>query len=38
MYNDIEKKANKKPSMSSLSKQTMQLQSAQLERVKAPIL
>lgn len=38
MYNDIEKKANKKPSMSSLSKQTMQLQSAQLERAKAPIL
>ena len=37
MYNDIEKKANKKPSMSSLSKQTMQLQSAQLERAKAPI-
>lgn len=38
MYNDIEKKANKKPSMSSLSKKTMQLQSAQLERAKAPIL
>lgn len=38
MYNDIEKKANKKPSMSSLSKQTMQLQSVQLERAKAPIL
>lgn len=38
MYNDIEKKANKKPSMSSLSKQTIQLQSAQLERAKAPIL
>lgn len=38
MYNDIEKKANKKPSMSSLSKQTMQLQNAQLERAKAPIL
>lgn len=38
MYNDIEKKANKKPSMSSLSKQTMKLQSAQLERAKAPIL
>lgn len=38
MYNDIEKKANKKPSMSSLSKQTMQLQSAQLQRAKAPIL
>lgn len=38
MYNNIEKKANKKPSMSSLSKQTMQLQSAQLERAKAPIL
>lgn len=38
MYNDIEKKANKKPSMSSLSKQTTQLQSAQLERAKAPIL
>ena len=38
MYNDIEKKTNKKPRMSSLSKQTMQLQSAQLERAKAPIL
>lgn len=38
MYNDIEKKANKKPGMSSLSKQTMQLQSAQLQRAKAPIL
>lgn len=38
MYNDIEKKANKKPSMSSLSKQTIQLQNAQLERAKAPIL
>lgn len=38
MYNDIEKKANKKPGMSSLSKQTMQLQTAQLERAKAPIL
>lgn len=38
MYNDIEKKANKKPGMSSLSKQTMQLQNAQLERAKAPIL
>lgn len=38
MYNDIEKKVNKKQSMSSLSKQTMQLQSAQLERAKAPIL
>lgn len=38
MYNNIEKKANKKPGMSSLSKQTMQLQSAQLERAKAPIL
>lgn len=38
MYNDIEKKANKKQNMSSLSKQTMQLQSAQLERAKAPIL
>lgn len=38
MYNDIEKKANKKPEMSSLSKQTMQLQAAQLERAKAPIL
>lgn len=38
MYNDIEKKANKKPNMSSLSKQTMQLQSAQLEHAKAPIL
>lgn len=38
MYNDIEKKANKKPGMSSLSKQTMQLQAAQLERAKAHIL
>lgn len=38
MYNDIEKKANKKPGMSSLSKQTMQLQAAQLERAKSPIL
>lgn len=38
MYNGIEKKANKKPGMSSLSKQTMQLQAAQLERAKAPIL
>lgn len=38
MYNDIEKKANKKQNMSSLSKQTMQLQSAQLQRAKAPIL
>lgn len=38
MYNDIEKKANKKPGMSSLSKYTMQLQAAQLERAKAPIL
>ena len=38
MYNDIEKKTNKKPNMSSLSKQTMQLQSAQLQRAKAPIL
>lgn len=38
MYNDIEKKANKKPGMSSLSKQTMQLQNVQLERAKAPIL
>ena len=38
MYNDIEKKANKKPGMSSLSKQTMQLQTAQLERAKAPVL
>lgn len=38
MYNDIEKKANKKPGMSSLSKQTMQLQNAQLQRAKTPIL
>ena len=37
-YNNIEKKMNKKPEMSSLSKQTMQLQKAQLERAKAPIL
>lgn len=38
MYNDIEKKVNKKPEMSSLSKQTLELQKAQLERAKAPIL
>lgn len=38
MYNDIEKKVNKKPEMSSLSKQTLQLQKAQLERAKSPIL
>lgn len=37
-YNNIEKKMNKKPEMSSLSKQTMQLQKAQLDRAKAPIL
>lgn len=38
MYNDIEKKMSKKPEMSSLSKQTLQLQKAQLERAKAPVL
>ncbi len=38
MYNDIEKKTNKKPELSSLSKQTMQLQKNQLDRAKAPIL
>lgn len=38
MYNDIEKRSNKKPELSSLSKQTMELQKDQLERAKAPIL
>ena len=38
MYNDIEKRANKKPELSSLSKQTTELQKDQLERAKAPIL
>lgn len=38
MYNDIEKKMNKKSEMSSLSKQTAQLQKAQIDRAKAPIL
>ena len=38
MYNDIEKRVNKKPELSSLSKQTMELQKGQLERAKAPIL
>lgn len=38
MYNEMEKKMNKAPKNSSLSKQTMQLQKAQLDRAKAPIL
>ena len=38
MYNGIEKRVNKKPELSSLSKQTMELQKGQLERAKAPIL
>ena len=38
MYNNIEKKMNKKPGLSSLSKQTAQLQKAQVDRAKAPIL
>ena len=38
MYNDIEKRAGKKSDLSSLSKQTMELQKNQLDRAKAPIL
>ena len=38
MYNNIEKKMNKKPGLSSLSKQTTQLQKMQVDRAKAPIL
>ena len=38
MYNNIEKRAGKKSELSSLSKQTMELQKNQLYRAKAPIL
>ena len=38
MYNNIEKKMNNKPGLSSLSKQTAQLQKMQVDRAKAPIL
>lgn len=38
MYNDIEKRAGKKSDLSSLSKQTIELQKNQLGRAKAPIL
>lgn len=38
MYNDIEKRAGKKSDLSSLSKQTMELQKNQLDLAKAPIL
>lgn len=38
MYNNIEKKVGKKSELSSLSKQTMELQKNQLDRAKAPIL
>lgn len=38
MYNNIEKKMGKKSDMSSLSRQTMQLQKSQIDRAKAPIL
>ena len=38
MYNNIEKKMNKKLGLSSLSKQTAQLQKIQVDRAKAPIL
>lgn len=38
MYNGIEKRVNKKPELSSLSKQTMELQKGQLDRAKAPLL
>lgn len=38
MYNNIEKRAVKKSELSSLSKQTMELQKNQLDRAKAPIL
>lgn len=38
MYNNIEKRAGKKSELSSLSKQTMELQKNQIDRAKAPIL
>lgn len=38
MYNNIDKRAGKKSELSSLSKQTMELQKNQLDRAKAPIL
>ena len=38
MYNDIEKRSGKKSDLSSLSKQTIELQKNQLDRAKAPIL
>lgn len=38
MYNNIEKRAGKKSDLSSLSKQTIELQKNQLDRAKAPIL
>lgn len=38
MYNDIEKRTGKKSDLSSLSKQTIELQKNQLDRAKAPIL
>lgn len=38
MYNNIEKSAGKKSDLSSLSKQTIELQKNQLDRAKAPIL
>lgn len=38
MYNSIEKRAGRKSELSSLSKQTMELQKNQLDRAKAPIL
>lgn len=38
MYNDIEKRAGKKSDLSSLSKQTIELQKNQLDRAKSPIL
>lgn len=38
MYNNIEKRARKKSELSSLSKQTIELQKNQLDRAKAPIL
>lgn len=38
MYNNIEKRSGKKSELSSLSKQTMELQKNQLDRAKAPIL
>ena len=38
MYNNIEKRAGKKSELSSLSKQTIELQKNQLYRAKAPIL